>query len=186
MFRDQTATVTRRASALSDSSASASGSGTLTRQPTPEKEILARSFFFRHFVTANHLTFLEGVSPDEYLLKSITACGLAALANKGNDVAGREMARRHYIQAISATNSALQHPRKVREDNTLISVFLLGVFEVRREVFAQRVPANLMVAFDMGTWKFCRDVEAPCAWLCAGPAATRSRPGHNTNRSCAI
>lgn len=130
MFRDQTASVTRRASALSDSSTSASGSGPITRQLTPEKESRARSFFFHHFVTTSHLIFLEGISPDEFLINSITACGLAALANRENDVAGRGLARRYYVQAISATNSALQHPRRVREDNTLVSIYLLGIFEV--------------------------------------------------------
>ena len=33
------------------------------------------------------------------------------------------------MDAISATNTALRHPRRVKEDNTLISVLLLGFFE---------------------------------------------------------
>ncbi|TKA83385.1 hypothetical protein B0A55_01010 [Friedmanniomyces simplex] len=75
------------------------------------------------------MSFLEGVVPDEFLLKPIVACGLAAIANRENDPDGREVARRYYIEAIAATNTTLRHPRQVKEDNTLIAVALLGCFE---------------------------------------------------------
>jgi len=127
MFRDQTASVARRASAHSDTSVGASTS--LTRQPTPDKELTARTFFFNHFVTSSHLAFLEGVTPDDFLRKPILACGLAGLANREGDDRGREMARRYYVDAIGATNSALRHSRRAKEDNTVVAVFLLGLFE---------------------------------------------------------
>ncbi len=69
------------------------------------------------------------MTPDEFLLKPIVACGLAALANREKDTDGLEIARRYYIDAIAATNTALRHPRRVKEDNTLIAVALLGCFE---------------------------------------------------------
>ncbi|KAK0361883.1 hypothetical protein LTR94_021541, partial [Friedmanniomyces endolithicus] len=75
------------------------------------------------------MSCLEGMTPDEFLLKPIVACGLAALANRENDADGLEVARRYYIDAIAATNTALRHPRRVKEDNTLIAVALLGCFE---------------------------------------------------------
>ncbi|TKA83380.1 hypothetical protein B0A55_01013 [Friedmanniomyces simplex] len=75
------------------------------------------------------MSFPEGVVPDEFLLKPIVACGLAAIANRENDPDGREVARRYYIEAIAATNTTLRHPRRVKEDNTLIAVALLGCFE---------------------------------------------------------
>lgn len=138
MFRDETANVARRASQTeagpsASTSTSAAESGSMTRQPSPGKETLAGDYFFDHFVTDSHLTFLDGVTPDEFLQKPIIACGLSGLANRdGGDVRGREMARRYYVDAIVATNAALRHPRRVKEDNTLISVYLLGLFEVRR------------------------------------------------------
>jgi hypothetical protein len=130
MFRDQSASVARRASGQSEASASAA-SGPSTRQPSPDRETVARAFFFEHFVTSSHLAFLEGVTPDEFLQKAITACGLAGLSNRENDPKGHEMARTAYVDAISATNVALRHRRRVKEDNTLVAVFLLGVFEVQ-------------------------------------------------------
>ena len=63
-------------------------------------------------------------------MKPIMACALAALANRDDDSRGRERARRYYVEAITATNTALRHPRRVKEDNTLISVCLLSIFEV--------------------------------------------------------
>lgn len=134
MFRNETASVTRRASNQSEGSQSASQSGPSscgTRQPSPEKETVAKQFFFNEFVTPSHLSFLEGLSPDEFLIKPIIACALAAIANRENDVRGREVARRYYVEAITATNAALPHPRRVKEDNTLVSVYLLSIFEVR-------------------------------------------------------
>lgn len=73
---------------------------------------------------------LDGISPDEFLLKPIMACALGAMANRENDARGKEIARRYYIDALTATNAALRHPRKVKEDNTIVAVSLLSVFEV--------------------------------------------------------
>jgi len=90
---------------------------------------VAQSFFFDNFVSASYMSCLEGTTPDDFLLKPIVACGLAALANRENDADGLEVARRYYIDAIAATNTALRHLRRVKEDNTLIAVALLGCFE---------------------------------------------------------
>lgn len=128
MFRDQSASVARRASSQSEAGPS-TGPIVGTRQPSPDKDSVARKFFFEHFVTVSHLTYLEGISPDDFLQKPILACGLAALANREKDARGRETARRYYVDAITATNAALQNPRRVKEDNTLMAVALLGLFE---------------------------------------------------------
>lgn len=70
------------------------------------------------------------MSPDDFLMKPIMACALGAMANRDNDARGKELARRYYVEAITATNTALRHPRKVKEDNTIVAVSLLSVFEV--------------------------------------------------------
>lgn len=58
------------------------------------------------------------------------ACALASLANRTNDQQGRERSRQFYVNAITATNAAIRHPRRVREDDTLIAVSLLSCYEV--------------------------------------------------------
>ena len=131
IFKNETANVTRRASSQSEASHSGAASSYVTRQPSPEKETRAKQFFFRQFVTPSKLSFLEGISPDEFLMKPILACALAAMANRANDPQGREEARRYYVEAITGTNVALRHPRRVKEDNTLVSVCLLSIYEVR-------------------------------------------------------
>ncbi|EMC99357.1 hypothetical protein BAUCODRAFT_400235 [Baudoinia panamericana UAMH 10762] len=122
MFRDQSSSVARRASQQSEA-------GPSTRHPSPKKEATARDFFFNHFVTATHLSFLEKMSLDDHLLKPILACGTLALANRNSDQPAREKARRYYIEAITTINAALRHVRRVREDATLAAVLLLGIFE---------------------------------------------------------
>ncbi|KAK5124600.1 hypothetical protein LTR85_001313 [Meristemomyces frigidus] len=132
MFRDQTDSVARRASANSEASTSTSistASGSRTRQPSPGREVAARDYFFQHFITPGHLAFLEGMTPDVLLLKTILACGTAGLANRDNASKGNEVARRYYVEAIAATNTALRHPTQVKDDSTLISVHLLALYE---------------------------------------------------------
>ena len=135
IFKNETANVTRRASSQSDSGAA--GPSSITRPPTPEVETTAKRFFFTQFVTPSHLAFLEGISPDEFLLKPIVACALAARANLENDEEIHELARSYYVDSITATNTALRHPRRVKEDNTLVAVCLLSVFEVSRRITLQ-------------------------------------------------
>ena len=130
IFKNETASVARRASSQSETSQSATTSSSGTRQPSPEKENVAKKFFFSQFITPSHLSFLEGVSPDDFLLKPIMACAVGAMANRENDARKREQARGYYVEAITATNAALRHPRKVKEDNTIVAVSLLSVFEV--------------------------------------------------------
>lgn len=74
--------------------------------------------------------FLDESSVDDFLLKPILACSYAVMSNRENDGRGRQISMQFYIQAINATQAALQDPRKVTEDNTLISVYLLAIFEV--------------------------------------------------------
>ncbi|KAK3647914.1 hypothetical protein LTR22_013527 [Elasticomyces elasticus] len=133
MFRDQTSSVTRKAGARSNtgtsSNSSEAGGSLLSRQPSLSTETVASAFFFDHFVTNTHLSFLEGFTPDDFLLKPIIAIGLAAIANRENDTNGQEVARRYYVEALAGTNAALRHPTKVREDNTIMAVALLSCFE---------------------------------------------------------
>ena len=130
LFRDESKIVSQRVSAINE--ASSSTPALPPRQPSPEKETVARTFFFNHFVTPAHLAALEDITLDAFLSKPILACAFAVISNRNNnDAPTQALARRHYGDAIVATNLALRHPQRVKEDNTLIAVFLLGIFEVR-------------------------------------------------------
>lgn len=127
IFKDETLSIARRAGTSGESGAR---NALAIRQPSFDRDTRARQFFFNHFVTPSHLSFLEKVDPDDFLAAPITACGLAAIANRQNDSVGRERGRRFYIDAITATNAALRNPRKVKEDSTLMAVCLLSCYEV--------------------------------------------------------
>jgi hypothetical protein len=98
IFKNETEAVARRASSQSESGGASSSSAAPTRQASPDKEAVAKAFFFREFVTATQLSFLDSAGLDEFLLKPILACALAAMANRDGDVRGREASRRSYVE----------------------------------------------------------------------------------------
>lgn len=127
MFKNETANVTRKASLQGELDVSSSSSGAPV---SSEVEAAGKKFFFDQFITPYYLSFLGDVILDDYLLNPIMACSLMARANRDNDESGRELARQYYVEAITATNAALRHPQRAKEDNTVISVCLLSIFEV--------------------------------------------------------
>jgi hypothetical protein len=66
------------------------------------------------------------------MLSTVIEClGLAAMSNiAGSQAPATIAARRKYGEALSMVNRALQTPEIVTEDQTLLSVMLLGVYEV--------------------------------------------------------
>jgi hypothetical protein len=60
---------------------------------------------------------------------SMTALGLAGVANIYQDTALKGKATRWYLDAIKMTNNALVHPKDVTSDTTLLAITLLGLFE---------------------------------------------------------
>lgn len=60
---------------------------------------------------------------------SMTALGLAGVANIYRDPALKRKATRWYLDAIKMTNSAITHPKDVTSDTTLLAITLLGMFE---------------------------------------------------------
>jgi hypothetical protein len=187
IFKNETASVARRASSQSETSQSGTTSSSGTRQPSPEKETMAKKFFFSQFVTASHLSFLDGVSPDNFLMKPIMACAVGAMANRENDARKREQARGYYIEAITATNAALRHPRKVKEDNTIVAVSLLSVFEV----FGCHCPisvlyTNVILAYILGAKHVGHIMATSCSRLRPSVATTREEPDQNQDRRLAL
>lgn len=75
-------------------------------------------------------SFLSQPNVGKCLLTSVQATGLAGLSNvlHSPDLMGR--ARAEYVSAIQLTNAALRSPQESREDSTLLSVMLLGMYEM--------------------------------------------------------
>lgn len=128
MFRDQSASVSRR---LGGSDQSSSAEEPVTRlSPDQERIEQAQAFFHQQFVAPGHFSFLNEVVVDDFLLRPIQACSYMILANRqGRDAGLQALAREHYVAALAATNQTLRDPQQVKEDNTIVAVFLLGIYE---------------------------------------------------------
>ena len=62
---------------------------------------------------------------------ALTAAGLAALSNIYRSRQLMYTARQHYMTALSQTSSSLSHAHLCTRDETLATVVLLSMFEVR-------------------------------------------------------
>jgi hypothetical protein len=83
-----------------------------------------------------------------------------------------------HVQAIKSTQAAIQDPRRVTEDNTLISVYLLSIFEVRYIAYETKAAAlTFCIADILGTSYGNGFVETACRGQRRGSPA----PGTVTN-----
>jgi hypothetical protein len=69
-------------------------------------------------------------SPDSCLQQAVKLISLAVFANCWNPAGFEKQIRAGYARAIQATNAALEDPLQYLRDDTLMSVWLLGAFEV--------------------------------------------------------
>jgi len=104
----------------------------------------ASSFFFHHFVSKGNLpptgyaSFVPALFNHQSCLGSasnplpgiITAIGMAGLSNMQSSSAGMVATRQKHTGVLRALNAALQDPGTASADSTLMSVMLLGTFEV--------------------------------------------------------
>lgn len=74
----------------------------------------------------NHLS-THGFHP--LVATSMTALGIAGIANLYMDSKLKSEATRWYLNAIKMTNAAISSPKTVKEDSTLTSINLLSMFE---------------------------------------------------------
>jgi hypothetical protein len=106
------------------------------------------AYFFSRYVTADETVshqkfdFLRDVwrpspsSPDTHIdgvLASMTAVGLMGLASTAQSPSLMDAARKSYGTALRLTNHALQDPAEAVKDSTMLSVLILGVFEMMTE-----------------------------------------------------
>ncbi|KAF2469147.1 uncharacterized protein BDR25DRAFT_343927 [Lindgomyces ingoldianus] len=96
------------------------------------------NFFMSHYALGLDEPPIQSVSYHRHLstngfhpvvATSMTALGLAGIANILRDGYLRKEATRWYSKALNMTNSALAHPAEVKSDNTLLSTILLSVYE---------------------------------------------------------
>lgn len=103
-------------------------------------EDYALAFFFQNYVLETPQTrCYNGYLPALYsgaqlggpLWETILAVGLAGLSRVTQTRPLAVIARLKYCAALSLTNSALRQPGKAIEDETLASILLLGLYEVK-------------------------------------------------------
>jgi hypothetical protein len=104
--------------------------------------------FFTDYVWAKKTyTFSLDFLPDEYgrarpgccMYVATQAVALAHLGNKTNDSSTRKLARSQYVSALSLTNAALGDANYAMQDETLMAVHLLILFEVYQILFNRLV-----------------------------------------------
>lgn len=97
-------------------------------------EDLALNYFYSSFINPNFLSFLPDQSDifhkDPVFQNAITCTAIASFANRFGSHADLLQGRQLYAKALLLTNQALRDPVRIRDDATLVAVFLLGIFEV--------------------------------------------------------
>ena len=103
------------------------------------------ALFYASFVTNEHQqgpgysseTFLNVLpamcaqaGPQSCLEESVKAVALANWINRRNPVDLRSLLRAQYVRALKAVNEALSRPTERHRASTLMSIHLLGSFEV--------------------------------------------------------
>lgn len=67
---------------------------------------------------------------DPALENAMLCVGMVGFANMFGSLLESQLARQRYVNALWHTNVNLRDSTKVRDDRTLVAIFLLGLFEV--------------------------------------------------------
>jgi hypothetical protein len=112
----------------------------LSQNPSPPVQDMATCFFFHNFVMSDsdhcrgHMDHLPQMmqTPCSPLSAAISSVGMACLSNVTRSPGAMVAARQEYTSAVRLTNFALQDPVQSKADGMLMTVMLLGMFEVSR------------------------------------------------------
>jgi len=120
-----------------------SSSSTPRSVPGSLEDLAIARFYFdwtlpRDTLKTNRVSFLEFI-PDLYsqcqadslLSKAVKAVAFANFAQRYQVVDARHNAIQNCTEALSMLHSAMENPDKTRVDETLSSIILLGIYEVR-------------------------------------------------------
>ena len=106
----------------------------ITPNPSRDTNSEAINYFLGPFLEASHFEYLRGVdcsaSDQEPLAATTRSAAMASLAIELREPRLMNAARSQYAHALASTNAALRHPEDAVKDSTLISVLLLGLFEI--------------------------------------------------------
>jgi len=122
---------------------------------TSLKEEFATCFFFKNYVLDDH-SFLRGTFhyfADVYrretvstsLKDAVVSIETAGLAHFYRDPSFMVSANRKYSSALSSVSILLRDSASAKEDQTLMAVILLGIYEVSR--LPRRVWTNLILMY---------------------------------------
>ncbi|KAL1842854.1 hypothetical protein VTJ49DRAFT_4021 [Mycothermus thermophilus] len=115
---------------------------------TPSCQERGVAWFFSRFVTVAEMVphlkfdFLRDVwqasssqrdAQIDSVLASMTAVGLMGMASTTRSPGLRDAARKSYGTALRLTQSALENPLEAEKDTTMLSVLILGLFEMLSE-----------------------------------------------------
>ncbi|KAK3296239.1 uncharacterized protein B0H64DRAFT_417727 [Chaetomium fimeti] len=141
------------------------------------------AYFFSRYVTADETVphqkfdFIRDVwrpSPSapaahvDGVLASMTAVGLMGLASTAQSPDLMDAARKSYGTALRLTNHALQDPAEAVKDSTMLSVLILGVFEMMAENTSRTMTVEAFQEHVNGAVALAR---------MRGPAQFRTRAG---------
>jgi hypothetical protein len=122
--------------------ASSSGNSNVNNLPeglSPPVEDQALSFFFDNYVWCsssqepfNYLPAILRTGPlGVPLTNALIALGMAGLAFSGKDQSMMATAHQRYNTAVQMVHANLADPNEAQSDQTLLTITLLGLFEVR-------------------------------------------------------
>ena len=113
----------------------------ITPPLSPSTDEQATCFFFQNFVledtcaSRGHFDYLPGIyrnsKVNKVLEDAVLALGLAGLANRMKVSTVMVKANLKYVMAVRSVSSVLSEIEEAKADQTLISVMLLSLYEVR-------------------------------------------------------
>jgi hypothetical protein len=121
--------------------------------PTTSAEDQATCFFFGNYVSGTELVntfgnyqYLSTIYADQPvglpLRESITAIGLAGLANFWRAPSIMTKANIAYCSALRLVNAGLGNIEEAKSDQTLVAIMMLGLYEVREDLWSKSTCAN--------------------------------------------
>lgn len=107
---------------------------TVPRFGEPSIQQKSRGAFLSHYVhgisgSYDVIALFDKASLDTHLDASINAASLAFFHFQYYSVKASDLARKGYLTALKLVNAALQNPKSLASDSTLLAVLLLDLFE---------------------------------------------------------
>lgn len=115
----------------------------------PQVEDIAINFFFEHYAkqraspvvdALRGLYYTSRIKSEPAVDNAISAIALASFSRFPDMTRCHADASRHYEKALRLVGKALSDPVQSKNDETLLCVILMGMYEVRNKCFNPRKP----------------------------------------------